>query len=134
MRGRTVSIKVRFEDFSTVTRSATLAMPTDMSRAVYATAQELFDRVRASSAGGQRMRLLGVRLEGLVPAGEVVEQLELGCRRSAARLAGGRGRDRSGGREVRIGGGPAGCAAGTIRKGRFRHTMRMKVRGDLRSR
>ena len=35
VRGRTVSIKVRFEDFSTVTRSATLAVPTDLSRAVY---------------------------------------------------------------------------------------------------
>ena len=78
VRGRTVSIKVRFQDFSTVTRSSTLAVPTDMSREVYATAQELLRRLRASSAGGQRVRLLGVRLEGLVPAGEVVEQLELG--------------------------------------------------------
>lgn len=79
VRGRTVSIKVRFEDFSTITRSATLATPTDMSRTVYRAARELFDKVRSSSSGSRRIRLLGVRLEGLVPAGEVVEQLELGA-------------------------------------------------------
>jgi len=79
VRGRTVSLKVRFQDFSTVTRSATLAVPTDMSRVVYSTAHDLLRRLRASSAGGQQVRLLGVRLEGLIPAGEVVEQLELGA-------------------------------------------------------
>jgi len=40
------------------------------------------DRVRSSSSGGKRIRLLGVRLEGLVPSGEVVEQLELGAAES----------------------------------------------------
>ncbi|MET0965807.1 MAG: DNA polymerase IV [Nakamurella sp.] len=78
VRGRTVSIKVRFQDFSTVTRSATLPVPTDLSRIVYATAHGLLHKLRASSAGGQQVRLLGVRLEGLIPVGEVVEQLELG--------------------------------------------------------
>ena len=53
-----------------------------MSRTVVRTARELFAKVRASAAGGQRMRLLGVRLEGLLAADEVVEQLELGSRRS----------------------------------------------------
>jgi DNA polymerase-4 len=79
VRGRTVSIKVRFEDFSTITRSATLATPTDMSRALSGAARELFNRVRASAAGGKRIRLLGVRLEGLVPSADFVEQLELGA-------------------------------------------------------
>jgi len=82
VRGRTVSIKVRFEDFSTLTRSATLSSPTDMSRTVYATARELLAKVLASAAGGQRIRLLGVRLEGLVAAGQVSEQLELGSQDS----------------------------------------------------
>ena len=79
MRGRTVSLKVRFQDFSTVTRSATLPVPTDMSRVVYSTAHALLRRLRASGAGGQQVRLLGVRLEGLIPAGEVAVQLELGA-------------------------------------------------------
>jgi len=79
VRGRTVSIKVRFEDFSTLSRSATLVTPTDMSRTVYATARELLAKVRSAGSGGQRVRLLGVRLEGLVAAGDVVEQLEFGA-------------------------------------------------------
>ena len=72
-RGRTVAIKVRFADFSTVTRSLTLAVPTDLTRTVYATAVDLLDRL--TPAG--RIRLIGVRLEGLVPADTVVEQLAL---------------------------------------------------------
>ncbi len=79
VRGRTVSIKVRFEDFSTLTRSMTLSSPTDSSRAVYRAAGDLLAKVRAAGSGGQRIRLLGVRLEGLVAAGAVVEQLELGA-------------------------------------------------------
>jgi len=79
VRGLTVSIKVRFEDFSTITRSATLPLPTDLSRTVYGTARELLSRVRSSGSGSNRIRLLGVRLEGLVAADEVVEQLELGA-------------------------------------------------------
>ena len=79
VRGRTVSIKVRFDDFSTITRAATLPLPTDLSRGVYTTARELLRRVRASGTGSGKVRLLGVRLEGLIAAGEVVEQLELGA-------------------------------------------------------
>jgi DNA polymerase-4 len=78
VQGRTVSIKVRFEDFSTLTRSATLRSPTDSSRTVYRAAGELLAKVRAAGSGGQRIRLLGVRLEGLLAASAVVEQLELG--------------------------------------------------------
>ena len=77
VRGRTLSIKVRYEDFTTVTRSVTLPIPTDLSREVYSTAHGLLSRLLA--AGGGRVRLLGVRLEGLVSAGEFVEQLELGA-------------------------------------------------------
>ncbi len=78
VRGRTVSIKVRFEDFSTLTRSATLSTPTDLSRTVYSTATELLAKVRSGASGGRRIRLLGVRLENLVAGSETVEQLQLG--------------------------------------------------------
>ncbi len=78
VRGRTVSIKVRFEDFSTVTRSATLDTPTDVSRTVYVTATELLAKTRSGAAGGRRIRLLGVRLENLVASSQSVEQLQLG--------------------------------------------------------
>lgn len=78
VRGRTVSIKVRFEDFSTVTRSATLKDATDLSRTLYATATELLAKARSGAARGRRIRLLGVRLENLVAATEAVQQLQLG--------------------------------------------------------
>ncbi len=61
--GRTVSIKVRFADFTTITRSRTLRDPTDVSREIYATAKRLFDDLGLQRA---RLRLVGVRLEGLV--------------------------------------------------------------------
>jgi DNA polymerase-4 len=78
VRGRTVSIKVRFEDFSTVSRSATLDAATDLSRTIYATATDLLARARSGAAGGRRIRLLGVRLENLAAAQETVQQLQLG--------------------------------------------------------
>lgn len=61
--GRTVTIKVRFSDFTTITRSRTLRDPTDVSREVYETARALFDGLGLQRA---RIRLVGVRLEGLL--------------------------------------------------------------------
>src|SRR3712207_2942129 len=40
---RTVSIKVRFADFTTITRSRTLKVPTEVGQALYDTARALFD-------------------------------------------------------------------------------------------
>ena len=78
VRGRTISVKVRFEDFSTLSRSATLDAPTDLSRTVYGTATDLLARARSGGSGTRRIRLLGVRLENLVAGPQAVEQLELG--------------------------------------------------------
>jgi DNA polymerase-4 len=72
--GRTVSIKVRFADFRTISRSRTLPGPTDVAHEIMATAWELFEAVRAQ----QRIRLVGVRLEGLQAAQGAVRQLALG--------------------------------------------------------
>jgi DNA polymerase-4 len=63
MVGRTISIKVRFSDFATITRSKTLRDPTDVSRDIYATARALFDGLGLQRA---RLRLVGVRMEGLM--------------------------------------------------------------------
>ena len=65
LTGRTVSIKVRFADFTTITRSRTLRDPTDVSREVYAAALALYDALGLQRA---RLRLVGVRVEGLIPA------------------------------------------------------------------
>ena len=63
--GRTISIKVRFADFTTITRSKTLRDPTDVSQEVYAIAVSLYDALGLQRA---RLRLVGVRVEGLVKA------------------------------------------------------------------
>ncbi|HEY9388866.1 MAG TPA: DNA polymerase IV [Mycobacteriales bacterium] len=78
LRARTVSIKVRFADFTTITRSRTLGVPTDVSQEVYETVRDLFV---ALGLHRTRIRLVGVRAEGLVAAREVPEQLRLGDRR-----------------------------------------------------
>jgi len=72
--GRTVVLKVRFADFTTITRSRTLPEHTDVGRTVYATARELFLRLGLDRA---RLRLVGVRVEGLVPARSGHRQLAL---------------------------------------------------------
>lgn len=64
LAGRTVSIKVRFADFTTITRARTLRQPTDVSREIYDTAADLFDALGLQRA---RLRLVGVRVEHLVP-------------------------------------------------------------------
>jgi DNA polymerase-4 len=67
MVGRTISIKVRFSDFATITRSKTLRDPTDVSRDIYATARALFDGLGLQRA---RLRLVGVRMEGLMDSAQ----------------------------------------------------------------
>ena len=70
--GRTVVLKVRFADFTTITRSRTLDTPTDVGQVIYTTAVELYAALRLQRA---RIRLVGVRLEGLLDAATRVEQL-----------------------------------------------------------
>ena len=82
--GRTVSIKVRFSDFTTITRSRTLREPTDVGREVYETAVGLFDALGLQRA---RLRLVGVRVEGVVDGGQAPRQLLLGERDSGWREA-----------------------------------------------
>jgi DNA polymerase-4 len=59
--GRTVTLKLRRYDFTTITRSQTLPQPTDDARQIAATARRLL--LEAGTAGG--LRLLGVGVSGL---------------------------------------------------------------------
>jgi DNA polymerase-4 len=70
-----VSIKVRFADFTTITRARTLRESTDVAREVYATARSLFDALGLQRA---RLRLVGVRVEGLAPADRQERQMQIG--------------------------------------------------------
>jgi len=74
--GRTVTLKVRLSDFRTLNRSRTLGAATDVSREIFETAWALFEALRP----GDRIRLVGVRVEGLAAAGAAPHQLSLGER------------------------------------------------------
>ncbi len=56
LRARTVTLKYRDEDFTTLTRAHTLEAPTDAGERLFATASTLFERVH----GRRRVRLLGI--------------------------------------------------------------------------
>jgi len=73
LRGRTVSIKVRFSDFTTITRSRTLSVATDVTQEIYRTACRLLDEQTPPGA----VRLIGVRVEQLGATGDGGQQLFL---------------------------------------------------------
>ncbi len=75
--GRTVTLKVRFSDFTTITRSRTLRDTTNVTPQIYSTAADLFTRLGLQRA---RIRLVGVRIENLVDAANATRQLMLGER------------------------------------------------------
>lgn len=62
MSGRTVTIKVRFHDFHTITRSSTLPAPTATATVVAAVAKQLLETVDP----GAGVRLFGVSMSNLV--------------------------------------------------------------------
>jgi DNA polymerase-4 len=86
--GRTISIKIRLADFRTVNRSRTLTTPTDVGREIFDTAWALFRVLRGDESGPagrparaavrDHIRLVGVRVEGLVGVAGVARQLTLG--------------------------------------------------------
>ena len=82
--GRTVSIKIRFSDFQTITRSKKLPESTDVSRTIYETALGLYQALGLQRA---RLRLVGIRVEGVADAAGQSRQLLLGERHSGWREA-----------------------------------------------
>ena len=73
MRGRTVGIKVRLDNFKTHTRDRTLPAPVSSFEQVWPVALELLCEFAAS----RPLRLLGVRLAGLEAAEAEARQLSL---------------------------------------------------------
>ncbi len=76
LAGATVSITVRFADFTTITRSRTRHGPTDVSREIFHEARSLY---RALNLERARIRMVGVRVEGVVDVEQVQTQLVLGA-------------------------------------------------------
>ena len=82
LAGRTVSVKIRFADFTTITRARTLAEPTDVAAVLYATARQLYEALGLDRA---RLRLVGIRVEGLIESESAPHQLLLGERAQGRR-------------------------------------------------
>jgi DNA polymerase-4 len=62
LQGRVVGLKLRYADFSTVTRRVTLERPTDLAPMIYQEARQLLDRTWKA---GTPVRLLGVAVARL---------------------------------------------------------------------
>ncbi len=63
--GRTVTLKIRFADFSTITRSVTLGSGTDVARDLYRAARDVLGKV---DLGTKPVRLVGLGATALTPA------------------------------------------------------------------
>jgi DNA polymerase-4 len=64
LAGRTIKLKIRWPDFTTLTRQVTLPSPTDLEDEIAATALRLMRQVRKPH---QPVRLIGVGVSGLGP-------------------------------------------------------------------
>jgi DNA polymerase-4 len=65
--GRTVVLKLRYGDFTTITRSRKLEEHTDLGRRIYDEVVDVYQTVERQDA---RIRLVGVRMEQLAPAAD----------------------------------------------------------------
>jgi len=63
-KGRTITLKIRFHNFTTFNKSKTLENPTHLDDIIFKTVVELLDKVRFKKGG---VRLLGIRLSNLTP-------------------------------------------------------------------
>ena len=83
--GRTVTVKLRLGNFTTITRSRTLPDPVDLARTIYETACALYEGSGLDRAA--RLRLVGVRMTGLSAAAEATTQLAFDDKPSSWREA-----------------------------------------------
>ena len=59
--GRTIHLKLRYENFSTITRNRTIPDPTDSTQVIFETVKKLFED---NYQKGRKVRLLGVGISG----------------------------------------------------------------------
>ena len=84
MVARTVALKLRFADFSTITRSRTVQTPVDSAQLLYAVALQLLESVGTRAMA---VRLVGVRAEQLEEAARTSLQLSIDRRDDNWRVA-----------------------------------------------
>ena len=85
LRGRVVTLKVKYADFTQVTRRVTLPAPTDDDRLIYRTARDLLARIEA----GRPVRLAGVTVSGFDEAAAAAPADQLDLFAGPAEAAGG---------------------------------------------
>jgi DNA polymerase-4 len=66
--GSTITLKIRYSDFTTITRSHTLPFPTDAAAVL---TNESFQLLGKTDAGRTPVRLVGVGVSNLVETGEI---------------------------------------------------------------
>lgn len=66
LHARTVQLKLRYQDFSTITRAHTLDQPTQLDAEIMRESRALF---RANWKAGRKIRLLGVQVSSLTESG-----------------------------------------------------------------
>jgi len=81
---KTISIKVRFADFKTISRSKTVPLPISGTKEVFEVVRTLFTALKLE---GARLRLVGVGLDGLVEGSDGPEQMAFGEREKGWREA-----------------------------------------------
>jgi DNA polymerase-4 len=64
-RGRTITLKIKYTDFTQITRSHTLLEPTDSTRIIYMAGANLLDQLRLKL----KLRLIGLSVSNLIPVG-----------------------------------------------------------------
>jgi DNA polymerase IV len=73
--GRTITLKIKYADFSQITRSQSLAEPVNNSETIYQVSSQL---LKLAFVEGCRIRLLGITLSNLSTTANETHQLSLG--------------------------------------------------------
>ena len=73
-QAKCVSIKVRYTDFTTITRQSTLSRQTDLDQMIFQTGNELMHK--AMTANRQAVRLIGIGVSGLSEPGEQLSLID----------------------------------------------------------
>ena len=78
-QAKCVTLKLRYADFTTITRSHTLPQATDGDRTIFYTGVELLDR--ELSVEKQAVRLIGIGVSNLVESGKQLDMLDSSAQR-----------------------------------------------------
>ncbi|GAB4115117.1 MAG: DNA polymerase IV [Candidatus Caldatribacteriota bacterium] len=69
-RGRTVTLKLRFHNFTTLNKSITLKNPTHIDECIFKIAIKLLDKIKIKKRG---VRLLGIKLSNLISSNQLIQ-------------------------------------------------------------